>query len=119
MNSPNDLSNSEPAASVELAEIAALKSLLQISVLASLIASTAFAVYGYWQFRSVNRDRAMRAAALAELPKAYEQLDTISKSLREYAGEQQQFRVFLEARGIQLFTNTAPAAPRPGASPQR
>src|SRR5262245_61528466 len=93
-------------------ELHSLRSLLQLSVVAMLITTTAVALYFGWQYRQLSRELNSRAATLQEIPKVQERLNTIAEKFREFGRTYPEFAEICKKYGINPY-DKAPAPAKP------
>ena len=87
-------------------EIQSLRSLLQLSVVAMLITTTALAVYLGWQYRQLTRELSSRVATMQEMPAAQERLNAIAEKFRQFGHTYPEFAEIVKKYGINPYDNS-------------
>ncbi len=97
-------------------EINSLRSLVQVSIVASLIATTSLAVYQLWQYRQVRRELSGQAKTFTTLRAEHGRQNQIAERFREYGTRDKNFVPILGKIGLKPL-ESAPGSSPPGTGP--
>ncbi|MSU33524.1 MAG: hypothetical protein EXS36_00100 [Pedosphaera sp.] len=99
-------------------DIASLRSLVQVSVVASLIATTSPAVYQLWQYRQVRRELGGQAKTFEALRSEHGRQNQIAERFREYGAQDKNFVPILDKVGLKPLDPTSGSPPATSPGPQ-
>lgn len=99
-------------------DINSLRSLVQVSIVASLIATTSLAVYQLWQYRQVRRELGGQAKTFEALRIEHARQNQIAERFREYGTRDINFIPILNKVGLKPLDPTPPSATGTAPGPQ-